>query len=344
MPRCLLGIGANLGDPARQITDAVRLLADHPQIRLQAKSRDWPTQPVGGPAGQPTFLNVAVLIETDLSPELLLAQIQAVERAIGRTRSAPWEARPIDLDILLYDDWVVQRPELKIPHPWMVARRFVLGPAAEIAPEQPHPVLGWSLARLWQHANAAPPRFALVGCAGLQLLQATAESAAARLIVDVDSAVRSAGLPSAVLDFGQQLELLDERVERLHQSNWNQLVPAQPLLCAFWIDESLVAAQTVLGARDQRRFEPEYARRVRTLEPPKLVILATGLMRARAAPAAAAHLEQLLIDLRQRVVDCGVSPLIEVESTARDDFVREVSGAIIAMSSAASPSRLDASS
>ena len=249
MPRCLLGIGANLGDPAGQIDDAVRRLTDHPQIQVQAVSRNWTTPPVGGPAGQAVFLNAAALIETDLSPDALLDQLQIIEDALGRTRSIPWDARPLDLDILLYGAAMVRQPSLRIPHPSMVARRFVLGPAAEIAPQQRHPLLGWSLARLWQHANSAPPRFALVGCRQPEVLQAVAAAAAATLLADVDAAMLASSPPSPVPDFCQQLELLKGRVEKLQQGGWNETALTQPLLCAFWIDESLVAARHAGGTR-----------------------------------------------------------------------------------------------
>ncbi len=89
---------------------------------------------------QPRFLNMAVEVETDLSPRELLALIQSIESALGRQRTIPKGPRTIDLDILFYGDIVMTTPELEIPHPRIAQRRFVLDPLAEIAPELRHPV------------------------------------------------------------------------------------------------------------------------------------------------------------------------------------------------------------
>ncbi len=146
MTVCLLGLGANLGDPQLQLDDAVRRLAGHPGIAVRAVSRWRVTTPIGGPPGQPDFLNGAVLLDTRLTVFELLRQIQGIEQALGRRRGQRWDARPIDIDILLFGQTICRRRDLQVPHPWMPVRRFVLEPAAEIAAALRHPVLGWTVA------------------------------------------------------------------------------------------------------------------------------------------------------------------------------------------------------
>jgi 2-amino-4-hydroxy-6-hydroxymethyldihydropteridine diphosphokinase len=107
---------------------------------------------VGGPKDSPAFLNGVVEIQTVLEPEALLDRLLEIERQLGRVRREKWEPRAIDLDLILYGDRITDTPNLKIPHPLMHERRFVLEPLTEIAPNVVHPVLKTSakdlLARL----------------------------------------------------------------------------------------------------------------------------------------------------------------------------------------------------
>ena len=148
MATAYIGIGGNLGDRRRIIADAMARLRSHEAIDVVAVSSLHETEPVGGPAGQGMFLNAAARLETTLEPGELLAALQNVENALGRTREVHWGPRRIDLDILLFDDLVVSKPELKIPHPRMHQRRFVLAPLAEIAPETIVPGTGKTAAGL----------------------------------------------------------------------------------------------------------------------------------------------------------------------------------------------------
>jgi 2-amino-4-hydroxy-6-hydroxymethyldihydropteridine diphosphokinase len=127
---------------------ALDRLSQHPQIKLLATSNALPTAPVGGPPGQGEFLNAAARLETSLSPDEILALLHAIEHQLGRARTVHWGPRTIDLDLLLYDDQIINTPELNVPHPLMHTRRFVLEPAAEIAAEWIHPVLKQSIADL----------------------------------------------------------------------------------------------------------------------------------------------------------------------------------------------------
>lgn len=133
-----LSLGANLGQRQEQLRAAMDRLAV--LGRVIATSSLYETQPVGVP-DQPWFLNCAVAVETDLSPERLLESTLAIERAMGRERTRKKGPRNIDIDIVLFDQRIVDSPRLMIPHPAMHQRRFVLAPLAEIAPQARHPVL-----------------------------------------------------------------------------------------------------------------------------------------------------------------------------------------------------------
>ena len=134
-----LSLGSNLGDRAANLREALAQL--DVAGRLLAVSALYETQPVDVP-DQPWFLNCVAAIKTDKTPRELLQLALRVEAAMGRLRMREKGARKIDIDIVLFGDWVVDEPGLKIPHPAMHQRRFVLEPLAEIAPEVRHPELG----------------------------------------------------------------------------------------------------------------------------------------------------------------------------------------------------------
>jgi 2-amino-4-hydroxy-6-hydroxymethyldihydropteridine diphosphokinase len=129
-----VGLGANLDDPSAQVRRAFTELARLPQSALVAKSSLWRSDPVGY-ANQPEFINAVAEIETCLSADALLAELQKVEAAHGRERSFPNAPRTLDLDLLLYGDEVRASPCLTLPHPRMHERAFVLKPLVEISPE-----------------------------------------------------------------------------------------------------------------------------------------------------------------------------------------------------------------
>lgn len=128
--RAFLSLGANLGDRQASLLAAVAALPD-----VVAVSPVYETEPVGGPPGQPPYLNVVVELATDRTPRELLAAAQEVEAAAGRVRGERFGPRTLDVDVLLVGDETVDEPDLTVPHPRMQARRFVMAPLADLAPE-----------------------------------------------------------------------------------------------------------------------------------------------------------------------------------------------------------------
>lgn len=132
MAAAYLSLGSNLGDREANIHKALGLLGE--TVRVIRVSSLYETAPIGV-TDQGHFINAVALIETDLDPINLLNAINGIEQSVGRVRNFRWGPRVIDIDILLYDNAVVNTPELTIPHPEMMKRAFVLIPLAEIAPD-----------------------------------------------------------------------------------------------------------------------------------------------------------------------------------------------------------------
>ena len=162
MPTCLLGLGSNLGDREATLRAALADITALPDVQLVQHSNWYRSQPVGGPSGQGEFLNAAAVIETTIAPLSLLDELGQIESRLGRRPAERWSARTIDIDILLYGNEVAETAMLTLPHPRMSFRRFVLEPAAEVAPRMLHPTIGWPVERLLLHLNAASDQVALV--------------------------------------------------------------------------------------------------------------------------------------------------------------------------------------
>lgn len=155
MSRVFLGVGSNEGDRLAYISRAIRLMGAIPGVRVAQLATITETAPIGGPPQDP-FLNTVVELDTTVAPRELLAALHAIEHQLGRRRTTQrWGPRPIDLDLLLYDEQVVQDPLLCIPHPRMHERRFVLEPLAQLAPEVMHPVLQQSIAELLERVTTS---------------------------------------------------------------------------------------------------------------------------------------------------------------------------------------------
>ena len=144
---CAIALGSNLGDSHAILNSALATLATVPQITLQACSSWYQTKAIGPP--QPDYINGCALLQVNISPQELLETLLAIENSFGRVRTEQsWAARSLDLDLLLYDDLILDTPTLTIPHPRMRERAFVLVPLAEIAPNWIEPVSGRAIAEL----------------------------------------------------------------------------------------------------------------------------------------------------------------------------------------------------
>jgi 2-amino-4-hydroxy-6-hydroxymethyldihydropteridine diphosphokinase len=137
MAEALVSLGGNVGDVRDTLERAVAMLCDGREVRLLARSSDYRTPP-WGVADQPPFVNLCLAVATDLAPRALLARAQDVERALGRDRAGErrWGPRPVDIDLLAYDDLAVHDSDLTLPHPHLFERAFVLVPLAEIVPDR----------------------------------------------------------------------------------------------------------------------------------------------------------------------------------------------------------------
>ena len=143
-----IALGSNLGDTDNNLKEALRRLTLK-GIRVCRVSDFMTTKPYGV-TDQPDFLNAVAEIETDKSPAELLHVLLQIEQEMGRKRIRRWGERNIDLDLLLFDDRIIDLPELQVPHPDMQNRDFVLGPLAQIAPEVMHPALRKTIRQLWE--------------------------------------------------------------------------------------------------------------------------------------------------------------------------------------------------
>ncbi|MEP3431359.1 MAG: 2-amino-4-hydroxy-6-hydroxymethyldihydropteridine diphosphokinase [Roseibium sp.] len=134
--RCALGLGSNMGNTRAHLDTALSRLEASAEISLVARSSDYQTPP-WGPVAQDDFRNICVVVETTLSPQVLLKRCLEIESEIGRVREVRWGPRIIDIDVLIYGEEKISEPDLELPHPRMGERAFVLIPLAEIWPDAP---------------------------------------------------------------------------------------------------------------------------------------------------------------------------------------------------------------
>lgn len=134
MTLAYIGLGSNLENPRAQIEGALAELAAIPHSQLLANSALYRSKAIG-PGDQPDYINAVALVETHLSPLALLDSLQAIEQAHQRLRTLHWGPRTLDLDILLLDGQILDSERLKVPHPYLTQRNFVLYPLADIAPD-----------------------------------------------------------------------------------------------------------------------------------------------------------------------------------------------------------------
>ena len=149
--QALIGLGSSLGSRASHLRMGIIHLKSHPQIRVSQMSSVWQTPPLGN-AKHP-FLNMCLRLQTTLLPQELLDVLLKIELKCQRIRGVHWMDRTLDLDLLLYDQEILSSPSLKLPHPRMLERSFVMIPAIEVAGDMVHPILGRLLSESDQTSN-----------------------------------------------------------------------------------------------------------------------------------------------------------------------------------------------
>jgi 2-amino-4-hydroxy-6-hydroxymethyldihydropteridine diphosphokinase len=296
MASCLIGLGSNVGDRPAALDAAVERLSRHPAIRVTAQSPWLETSPVGGPPGQSPYLNGAVVVETSLPPQALLEVLQEIEAQLGRRRQQQrWGPRPIDLDLLLYENLVLCTPALVLPHPRMAWRRFVLQPAALVAGAMIHPTTGWSVARLLAHLDTAAPYVAVTGPIGAgktQLAKRLAAHMGARLIaepLDLEQLAVFYADPAGQA-WNTELQFLDMRTRLLAADAppWSaqartaagevpareQQSPPRPLAISdFWFDQSPAFARVWLSPEQLAAFRRHWEQSRQRVVQPKLTVV-----------------------------------------------------------------------
>ena len=256
----------------------MELLRFMPGIRLVSVSRYRDTRPIGGPPGQRVFLNGACLFETDLAPHDVLGMLAAVENTLDRERGERWGPRTVDLDLLLYDDVVLDTESLTLPHPRMVTRRFVLEPCVEIAPNLVHPVAGCTLEGLLKSISSPHPHVAVVGVPGVgaaEVAAAIADATLARLVSAPPEYAVVGGMATrldatAGGDLAWQ-HAAEACAKPLLAKRWSQ--DPHGTVADYWLDTVRLAAADSFEAEPLARFESFFARVAAETVPPHVAIL-----------------------------------------------------------------------
>jgi 2-amino-4-hydroxy-6-hydroxymethyldihydropteridine diphosphokinase len=255
----------------------MELLRYMPGISLVSVSRYRDTRPIGGPPGQGSFLNGACLLETDLAPHDVLGMLAAVENTLDRERGERWGPRTVDLDLLLYDDIVLDTESLTLPHPRMATRRFVLEPCVEIAPDLVHPVAACTLECLLESISSPHPHVAVVGVPGsgaAEVAAAIAHATLARLVSAPPEYAMVGSTVSRLDAFSGDLawrHAVEACAKPLLAKRWSQ--DPHGTVADYWLDTVRLAAADSLAADPLARFESFFARMAAETVPPHVVIL-----------------------------------------------------------------------
>jgi len=347
MPSCLIGLGSNLGNRRQTLDQAVERLGQHPQVSLTARSGWFETAPAGGPPGQGPFLNGAAALKTSLAPHALLAVLRRIEAEPGRRRTERWGPRCLDLDLLLYDELVLDTADLTVPHPRMAWRRFVLEPAAEVAPGMVHPTTGWTIRRLLDHLNTAAAYVAIAGPIGVGKTR-LAETLAREISAD---AIHEQVIPRRLETFyadpsgnawAMELEFLHQRARLLTRDSpqWSQ--PGRLWVSDFWFNQCLAFADVWLSTEQSEAFCRRWEQARRTVVQPKLTVLLDASteqllerIRGRGRRCERRLTEGLLEQIRRAILNQakkpGQGPLLRVSTPDLTQIVCEVSAAVEAM-------------
>ena len=244
-----------------------------PGVAVTAVSHYRETAPIGGPAGQEPFLNGACLIDTDLPPSKVLEILSAIEKTLHRERAERWAARTIDLDLLLYDDVVIDTPDLTIPHPRMATRRFVLEPAAEIAGDLAFPPAACTVRDLLDNISGPHPLVAIIGVPGSgasEIAEVVADALMGQPLHAPTALPTADGGPRASLArWRQTLAAWSAPLDRTHWS-----AEGVATIADYWCDGLVTAAADELDADelDDLRADAD-AVASRSVEPRVVIML-----------------------------------------------------------------------
>ncbi len=257
-----------------------------PKTRVVRVSRWLETRPAGGPPGQPAYLNGAAVVETSLGPRILLSRLQSIEKELGRTTGPRWAPRVIDLDLLLFGSRSIQSPGLTLPHPRMAWRRFVLEPAAEVAPQRVHPLIGWTLAQLQAHLDRSMPLVMITGprpAAAAELARRLHAQRPhdTRLIAPPDGAAFEAMSAHPRLSARQLESALEQwsktaaqpgRVALAFREGSGDTLGEVFDLCPTWIGWLRAAARVSLGVQEYAEFTDRWQQAQIAIPRPRLIV------------------------------------------------------------------------
>lgn len=277
-----IGLGSNLGDRERSIREALRILGGNGVVEVTCVSDLKETLPLGA-ADHPKYLNGVAEIRTTLQPGELLARLKAAETALGRLPQTSWQPRPVDLDLLLFDDRVCDGPDLTVPHPDIHLRSFVLDGLCQLNPQLVHPVLKETVGELSRRLAGGdflldPQSSRLVSVSGVigvgktTLARRLSQSLPASVLFepyDTNPFLSQVYAGKTELALDSQLYFLVHRAEQLSPEN---LPSDRAFVTDYVFDKELIYARRLLDGEQLRLYEsiyPSFAARVAT---PSVVI------------------------------------------------------------------------
>jgi 2-amino-4-hydroxy-6-hydroxymethyldihydropteridine diphosphokinase len=330
---CLIGLGANQGDRAAHLAAAVELLSAAPEICVDRESRAYTSQAAIGGARQDDFLNSALTLQTTLAPTQLLSTLQQIEAQLGRRREKRWAPREIDLDLLLYDDLVLADPGLVLPHPRMACRRFVLAPAAEIAPDFVHPATEFTVQQLLSRLDQLPRRIAITGVSCQQnkrLARQVAQKSKAQLVEEANAAELPNRLAKLLASPTCQtaIELANRQriVPRVCLDPSEAAAANATEISSSWFGDSYALAKLLLPSVELKEFERRWKNLQTADELDRLTLIVVLL-----APGEGEWAAPLQAEIKQLATMPRQSPWLLLEASDTDWALREVVAAIEAM-------------
>ncbi len=277
-----IGLGSNLGDRQGFLDQAVVLMGQIESTEVCQVSSYESTEPLAN-ADQPAYLNAVARIQTTLSAQALFAYLRRVEDCLGRERSSQWASRTMDLDLLLYGDFVIRDPDLTVPHPAMHLRSFVLNPLAAMNPDLTHPVLGVTMATLSQRVKqgsfilepSMPQLISIAGNIGVgktTLADGLALAMNAKVLYepyDTNPFMPEVYAGNMAYALDSQLHFL---VNRADQVGRDTLIPQQVYVSDYLFEKEWIYASTLLDERQMTLYEKIYTPFAGHVVTPRLVL------------------------------------------------------------------------